>query len=138
MAARVWLPVEDEVAICVARKVSEFDGFVELERECKDLPKDAARKVQMSEAEANALTPVSGDTDVAVEDLVKMSDVNTGSILNNLRLRYLNDDIFTSIGVFGAVRPEGMGTLRRVERTGSKAGAPSQRVVISACAVAER
>jgi len=52
----------------------------------------------VSDDEFAKLTPVTGDVDHGVADLVSLTDVNTGVMLHNLRLRYAQDEIYTAIG----------------------------------------
>ncbi len=98
MATAVWLPVEDEQAWVVASVENRFDGLVEMMRSYPVPPAGVEVKVTMQEDEFEKLTPVTGDPKVSVADLVMLSDVNTGAVLNNLRVRYQNDEIFTAIG----------------------------------------
>ena len=98
MATAVWLPVEDADAWVVAKVENRFDGLVELVRSFPTPPAGVEVKITKNEDEFDALTPVTGDYETSVSDLVMLSDVNTGAVLNNLRVRYQNDEIFTSIG----------------------------------------
>lgn len=61
-------------------------------------PEGIDAKVVLSVEEFEKLTPVTGDPDQMVADLVYLPDVNTGAVLHNLKLRYQNDEIFTAIG----------------------------------------
>ena len=82
----------------VATVESRSDGKVELIR---TLPKPATgveAKISIAEDKFEELSPVTADPTQNVADLVMLADVNTGAVLNNLRLRYREDDIFTAIG----------------------------------------
>ena len=61
-------------------------------------PEGVSDKVTLTEVEAEELLPVTGDPMESVEDLVQLQDVNAGAVLQNLRLRYAEDEIFTAIG----------------------------------------
>jgi len=92
LAGQYWLNVEDDVAWVVATVESRFDAAVELRR------LDNGESVSLSEEEFAKLRPVTSDPTASVDDLVHMNDVNAGALLNNLRLRYNKDEIFTTIG----------------------------------------
>eukprot|EP00322_Chrysochromulina_rotalis_P026702 CAMPEP_0115887378 /NCGR_PEP_ID=MMETSP0287-20121206/31730_1 /TAXON_ID=412157 /ORGANISM="Chrysochromulina rotalis, Strain UIO044" /LENGTH=1428 /DNA_ID=CAMNT_0003343967 /DNA_START=24 /DNA_END=4312 /DNA_ORIENTATION=+ len=72
--------------------------MVELTRSYPPPPPGVEIKLSMKEEEFEKLTPVTCDPKASVDDLVMLSDVNTGAVLNNLRVRYQSDEIFTAIG----------------------------------------
>ena len=74
------------------------DGTVEVKRVDPPAPEGVSDKVTLTEVEAEKLLPVTGDPMESVEDLVQLQDVNAGAVLQNLRLRYAEDEIFTAIG----------------------------------------
>lgn len=92
LAGQYWLSVEDDVAWVVATVESRFDSVVELRR------MDNGESISLSEEEFAKLLPVTSDPTASVDDLVRMNDVNAGALLENLRLRYNKDEIFTTIG----------------------------------------
>ena len=87
-------PSGSQAAWVVATVEGRYDGQVELKR---DAPPGIDSKVVVKEEDFAKLTPVTGDPSMAVEDLVSLNDVNTGAMLNNLRVRYEKDEIFTAI-----------------------------------------
>ena len=94
--AAVWLPVDDAIAFDVAWVIDRLDTRVELRR--ANAPPGVDGIVRLEEEVFESLTQVTSNPNNTYSDFVQLPDVNTPAMLNNLRLRYSSDNIYTSIG----------------------------------------
>mmetsp|Transcript_29462 Transcript_29462/g.48834 ORF Transcript_29462/g.48834 Transcript_29462/m.48834 type:complete len:1439 (-) Transcript_29462:104-4420(-) len=104
---RVWVAVDDDDAWVLASVNETFGGSVHMTRlQPANPPPGVDAQFSVSEEEFAKLTLVTGDIDTPVDDLVSLSDINSGMLLHTLRLRYAKDAIFTAIGpILVAVNP---------------------------------
>ena len=104
-AARYWAPVDDEDLWCLARVESRAHGTVKLTR--SRAPPGVPLELTLTEEQLLSLKSATADADEQKGDLTLLSDVNAGAVLHNMRLRYEQQEIYTSIGpqILIAVNP---------------------------------
>ena len=130
----------------IATVEERFGGSVHMKR--RHAPQGVSHEVAVSDEDFKKLTPVTGNPDVSVPDLVALMDVNTGAVLHNLRLRYSNDDIFTAIGpIIVSVNPykklemcsaEALGNMKEVHQPSPTALQSPCRLIMSPLAMMAR